>query len=64
MPDGNGIDIIKSLKENINDSKIVVITVYSEPHIKDLCMSFGISLFITKPMTYINAKELFSSLSQ
>lgn len=51
MPDGNGIDVLESMrKENIS-SKVIIFTNYPHIQYRKKCMDAGVDFFSTKPQT-------------
>ena len=48
MPNGNGIEVLKSAKKNGNKIKVIVVTNYPYPQLRDKCLEEGADYFFDK----------------
>lgn len=48
MPDGSGIEVLKSIKNSDNKIKVIVLTNYPFPQYKRICMYYGADYFFDK----------------
>ena len=48
MPNGNGIEVLKSAKINGNKIKVIVVTNYPYPQLRDKCLEEGADYFFDK----------------
>lgn len=48
MPNGNGIEVLKSAKINGNKIKVIVVTNYPYPQLRDKCLEEGAEYFFDK----------------
>ena len=48
MPNGNGIEVLKSAKKNRNMIKVIVVTNYPYPQLRDKCLDEGADYFFDK----------------
>jgi len=48
MPNGNGIEVLKSVKISGNKIKIIVLTNYPYPQLRDKCLEEGADYFFDK----------------
>jgi DNA-binding NarL/FixJ family response regulator len=48
MPDGNGIEVLKSIKTSNSKTKVIILTNYPFPQYKKICMEFGADYFFDK----------------
>jgi DNA-binding response OmpR family regulator len=51
LPDGLGIDFIHIIRRNYPDSKIIMMSAYDDNADKQLAVSRGANLFVSKPFT-------------
>lgn len=61
MPDGNGLDLVRSIKESGVDTQFVMVTAFASVETAVLALKAGASDYITKP---INSEELAHRLAQ
>jgi YesN/AraC family two-component response regulator len=61
MPEMNGFELLKYVKENIQGLQVIMVTAYGDEENYNKAMKYGADGFITKP---INFKELKTTLSQ
>jgi len=48
MPNGNGIEVLKSAKKYGNKIKVIVVTSYPYPQLRDKCLEEGAEYFFDK----------------
>ncbi len=60
MPEGTGMDLLKSIKEDYPDLPVVIITGFGNPEIEEEFRQAGCSDFINKPF---RAEELIESIN-
>ena len=48
LPDGNGIDLLRVIKNLYPDTKSIIITNHADEYYKDLCISLGAYSFLDK----------------
>jgi two-component system aerobic respiration control sensor histidine kinase ArcB len=55
LPDGNGIDVTKQIRQNPNNPNaatyIAVLTAHSDPEVKKNCLNAGAQIVLDKPLT-------------
>lgn len=51
LPDMNGRDILKDIKDKMSKIKVVVISAYKEQHIRDDIAKLGADYYLVKPFT-------------
>jgi DNA-binding response OmpR family regulator len=61
MPDMNGVETLKKIKEARSDVKIIVLTGLGYKSVEDHLLSIGADIFLKKP---IFGKELFSKVNK
>ena len=52
LPDGNGLDLLKELREQGNNIPIIMLTAWGEPHDVARGLSLGANDYISKPFNY------------
>ena len=60
LPDGNGLDIIQTLKEQNPASNIVVMSAYNTTEYNDKAIDLGANTFIGKPFDSTTIKKLIT----
>jgi DNA-binding response OmpR family regulator len=61
LPDINGLEILKKLKDQKHASKVILITRYGDEEVADQAIVNGADAFITKP---INPTDLLSVIQK
>lgn len=61
MPDGNGLDLVRSIRETGVDTQFIMVTAFASVETAVLALKAGASDYITKP---INSEELTHRLAQ
>ena len=63
MPDGNGLDVLKSLNEKQCDKPVtIVMTNNSDPEIKNICLNEGADYFYDKSNEHKTAIDLIKKI--
>lgn len=64
MPDGNGIDILKKIKQEIKRIKVIMLTNYPENDYRKICNGIGADYFFDKSIEFENVVEVCRKLSE
>lgn len=59
LPDGSGLDLIKTIKNN-NNTYLVVISAYSQGKEKNMALNDGADLFVSKPLDNESLNKLLA----
>jgi len=62
LPDGKGIDFIKSMIEAYPGAKIVMMTAHNEKQLNEKALNEGASYFLHKPFNRNNIENIINSL--
>lgn len=60
LPDGNGIDLLKEIKERSLAAKTIMFTSYAYPHYRKKCLSAGADYFFNKSSEFERVIEFLS----
>jgi two-component system OmpR family response regulator len=50
LPDGQGVNLIREIKESLPDSSVILITAMENS--KEIAMKYGVDVFLEKPLTH------------
>ena len=68
LPDGNGLDLLKELRETGNKIPVIMLTAWGEPHDMARGLSLGANDYISKPFDYevllARVKAMFRNFEQ
>jgi two-component system sensor histidine kinase BarA len=68
LPDGNGIDVAKAIRENPKNPNahtfIVALTAHSDPDIKTACLNVGMQAVVDKPLNLEKIKVVVARINQ
>lgn len=62
LPDGNGIDLLKEIKQRSLAGKTVMFTSYAYPHYRKKCLSAGADHFFNKSSEFEKVIEFLKDL--
>ena len=62
MPGGSGIDVLRNIKKDVNNPKIIMLTNYSYPVYREKCKGLGADFFFDKSTEMDKFTEVFESL--
>jgi len=62
MPDGNGLDVLKSMKGNSVTSTVIVLTNHAFPQYRKKCLQSGAHFFLDKSTEFEKVGELLQLL--
>lgn len=57
MPKMSGFELLKIVKNQYPELKVMIITAYSDPHNRDKAFELGASYYLTKPIDFGSLKE-------
>jgi len=60
LPTMDGIDILRRIRKNDLDTKIIMITAHSEDHLKNKAVALGANSYLIKPVSRYELKEALS----
>ena len=63
MPDGNGIEVLKSIKNSNSKIKVIILTNYPFPQYKKICMEFGADYFFDKSNDFNKIIDIVKEIS-
>ena len=63
LPDGNGIDILKQIKKEKPSIVVLMLTNYSEPDYKKICMKEGADFFLDKSIEFEKVLDICKNLA-
>lgn len=64
MPDGNGIDILKKIKQESKKTKVIMLTNYPENDYRKICTEIGAEYFFDKSIEFENVVDVCRELSE
>ena len=59
MPDGNGIDVLQTIKQDEMAPMVIILTNYPYPGYRQKCMQAGADFFLDKSAEFDQIPELF-----
>lgn len=62
MPEMNGIDVLKKIREMKNQVKICILTNYSYPQYKLKCFEAGADFFLSKAEDFEDIRDIMSDI--
>lgn len=62
LPDGNGIDILKKIKEIRPETKVVMFTNYAAKAFRDACYKLGADGFLEKSSDFEKVPQMITNL--
>lgn len=62
MPEMNGIDVLKKIREMKNQVKICILTNYSYPQYKLKCIEAGADFFLSKTEDFEDIRDIMSDI--
>ncbi|MFM2644218.1 response regulator [Vibrio chagasii] len=62
LPDVNGIEVTRKLRERGDDTVVVALTASIDPNIKKACIESGMNYFLTKPFAIDNLSDVLSKI--
>jgi response regulator of citrate/malate metabolism len=62
LPDGQGVSLIKSIKEEMPSTTVILITAMDNA--KEDALKYGADIFLGKPLTFASIKEALGRVSQ
>jgi DNA-binding NarL/FixJ family response regulator len=62
MPGGNGIEVLKSIKQNSYAPLVIILTNHPYPQYREKCMALGADFFLDKTRDFDKLTEIFKSL--
>jgi DNA-binding NarL/FixJ family response regulator len=63
MPGGSGIEVLKSIKEDLPDIKVIVFTNYPYPQYRKKCMESGADFFFAKSTPFEEVVNAINELN-
>ncbi len=57
LPDTSGLEVLKALRSNFPDCKVIVNTGYVDQNLMDQATEYGCDAFLSKPFNLIRLKE-------
>ena len=63
MPDGNGIEVLKEVKQNKKAPVVIVLTNYPYPQLQRKCLEEGANYFFDKSDNYEGVLEIIANLA-
>jgi DNA-binding NarL/FixJ family response regulator len=64
MPDGSGIDVLRSVKQDKSSPVIIILTNYPFPGYRQKCLQAGADFFLDKSTEFDQLPKLFERLKQ
>jgi len=64
MPDGSGIDVLRTIKQGESSPVIIVLTNYPFPGYRQKCLQAGADFFLDKSTEFDQIPQLFERLKQ
>lgn len=58
MPGMNGLELLKTIKTNYRDLKVIMVTAYGDENTYQKAMAYGADNFINKPINFDSLKRL------
>ena len=62
MPGGSGIDVLQAIKRRENPPLVIILTNYSFPQYKKICLESGADFFFDKSDEYYKIVDIFKNL--
>jgi DNA-binding NarL/FixJ family response regulator len=62
MPDGSGIDVLRTIKASIPTVKVIILTNYPYPQYKSICIKNGADYFFDKSIEFDKVVEVIKEL--
>jgi DNA-binding NarL/FixJ family response regulator len=62
MPGGNGIEVLKTIKQNSYAPLVIILTNHPYPQYREKCMALGADYFLDKTRDFDKLTEIFKSL--
>lgn len=63
LPGGSGIELLRALKADSPEVKVIVLTNYAFPQYKKKCLTLGAYAFLDKSTDFTSVPELLSALA-
>lgn len=64
MPGGSGIDVLRQIKRERPAPVVLMLTNYSYPKYRDMCMAIGADFFLDKSTEFEKIPQIFQRLMQ
>jgi DNA-binding NarL/FixJ family response regulator len=64
MPDGSGIDVLRTIKQDKSAVVIIILTNYPFPGYRQKCLQAGADFFLDKSTEFDQIPQLFEQLKQ
>jgi DNA-binding NarL/FixJ family response regulator len=64
MPDGSGIDVLQTIKQDVPAPVVIVLTNYPYPAYRQKCLQAGADFFLDKSSEFDQIPELFERYKQ
>lgn len=64
MPDGSGIDVLKTIKQESQPPIVVMLTNHPYPQYRERCMKLGADYFLDKSIEFDQLAEIFETFNK
>lgn len=64
MPGGNGVDVLKNIKQDKTSPMVIILTNYPYPEYRQKCLHAGANCFLDKTTEFDQIPALFEQLKQ
>lgn len=64
MPGGNGVDVLKNIKQDKTPPMVIILTNYPYPEYRQKCLHAGANFFLDKTTEFDQIPALFEQLKQ